>query len=57
MTETIRARGVIGWVWARILATGSFKGSFRGELMRFAQICKRDQASLEHAMDGSGDGR
>lgn len=55
MTETITTSGVLGWVWARVLATGSFRGSFRGELMRFAEICERDQLARERAMNLSGD--
>lgn len=55
MTQTITTSGVLGWVWARVLATGSFRGSFRGELMRFAKICERDQIARERAGKLSGD--
>lgn len=44
LTETIRTRGLIGWIWARILGTGSYTGSFRGELRVFAAICERGPA-------------
>jgi len=50
LTETITTSGVLGWVWARVLATGTFRGSFRGELMRFAEICEREQIlDVDHA--------
>jgi len=42
MTETIRTRGVVGSIWARILAAGSYRGSFRGELATFASLCGPD---------------
>lgn len=42
MTETVRTRGFIAGAWARILATGGYRGSFRGELRHFAAICERD---------------
>jgi hypothetical protein len=42
MTETVRTRGLLGWFWNRILSTGGYKGSFRGELLVFAGICERD---------------
>ena len=42
MAETVRTRGVIGWAWNRILSTGSYRGSFRGELQAFARICERE---------------
>lgn len=41
-TETIGTSGVVGWVWAAILGTGSYRGSFRGELGVFARICEQD---------------
>jgi len=50
MIETVRTRGALTWVWARILATGSFNGSFRGELAAFAKICERDQARRDRAV-------
>lgn len=45
MTETVRTRGVLGWLWNRVLSTGSRRGSFRGELQTFARICEREAAA------------
>lgn len=42
MTETVRTRGLIGWLWNRALSTGRYRGSFRGELDAFARICERE---------------
>lgn len=40
LTETVRTRGLLGAIWSGILSTGSWKGSFRGELATFARICE-----------------
>lgn len=45
MTETIRTRGVIGSIWAKILGSGTYKGSFRGELVTFGRLCMREAAA------------
>lgn len=42
MTETVRTAGLIAWLWNRILSTGRYRGSFRGELETFARICERE---------------
>lgn len=42
MTQELRTRGLISAIAARIFATGSWKGSFRGELREFARIAERD---------------
>lgn len=42
LVETIGTTGVVGWVWSAILGTGSYRGSFRGELAVFARICGQD---------------
>lgn len=42
MTETVRTRGLLGWAWNRILSSGSYRGSFLGELRVFGGICERD---------------
>lgn len=47
MTESIRTRGPIGAVWSRILGTGSYRGSFRGELETFARICANADGGRE----------
>lgn len=44
MTEAVRTRGVVGWAWNRILSTGGYGGSFRGELKTFKAICEREQS-------------
>lgn len=41
MVETVRTRGILAWLWNRILSTGRYRGSFRGELDNFARICER----------------
>jgi polyketide cyclase/dehydrase/lipid transport protein len=45
MTETVRTTGLISWLWNRVLSTGSYRGSFRGELRAFARICEREARS------------
>ena len=42
MTETVRTRGLLAWLWNRILSTGGYRGSFLGELRVFGGICERD---------------
>lgn len=44
MTETVRTRGLVAWLWNRVLSTGSYRGSFRGELRAFARIVEREQS-------------
>ena len=38
LTQTFRARGLMSRFWAGIFATGSYKGSFRGELKTFKRL-------------------
>ena len=45
VTQTFDTVGVIPAIAARIFATGSYKGSFRGELQAFRQISEREAAS------------
>lgn len=45
LTETFRTQGIIPAIAARIFATGSYKGSFRGELAEFGRIAERDWRS------------
>lgn len=54
MTETVRTRGLLGWAWNRILSTGSYRGSFRGELRAFAEICERDRRGLATSTNQAG---
>jgi uncharacterized protein YndB with AHSA1/START domain len=42
LTQTFVTQGVIPAIAARIFATGSYKGSFRGELETFKRICERE---------------
>ncbi len=42
LTQEFRTRGVVSAVAARLFATGSYKGSFRGELEAFRQIAERE---------------
>jgi diadenosine tetraphosphatase ApaH/serine/threonine PP2A family protein phosphatase len=43
MREAIHVKGLKGRLWAWLLSRGSFRGSFRRELDRFAQTCERDE--------------
>ena len=45
LTQTFRTQGIIPAIAARIFATGSYKGSFRGELAEFGRIAERDWRS------------
>lgn len=42
LVQTFRTRGVIAAIAARIFATGSYKGSFRGELNTFARLVEAE---------------
>jgi uncharacterized protein YndB with AHSA1/START domain len=42
LTQEFRTQGIIPAIAARIFATGSGKGSFRGELATFARIAERE---------------
>jgi uncharacterized protein YndB with AHSA1/START domain len=43
MREAIHARGFRTRLWASLLSRGTFRGSFRRELERFAQAVERDE--------------
>jgi uncharacterized protein YndB with AHSA1/START domain len=45
ITEEFRTHGVIPAIAARIFATGSWKGSFQGELNDFVRIAEREAAA------------
>jgi uncharacterized protein YndB with AHSA1/START domain len=42
LTQEFRTHGIVSAVAARLFATGSYKGSFRGELEAFRQIAERE---------------
>jgi uncharacterized protein YndB with AHSA1/START domain len=42
LTQTFRTQGIIPAIAGRIFATGSYKGSFRGELAEFGRIAEAD---------------
>ncbi len=42
LTQEFRTHGIVSSVAARLFATGSYKGSFRGELEAFRQIAERE---------------
>jgi uncharacterized protein YndB with AHSA1/START domain len=42
LTQEFRTEGVIPALMARIFATGSYRGSFRGELAAFAKLVELD---------------
>lgn len=44
LIQTFHARGLMSRLWARIFATGSYKGSFRGELNTFVRLVEADPA-------------
>ena len=45
LTQSFETEGIMPAISARIFATGSYKGSFRGELETFKQICEREAAA------------
>ncbi len=42
LTQTFEVHGLIPRIAARIFATGSYRGSFRGELATFVRIAERE---------------
>jgi uncharacterized protein YndB with AHSA1/START domain len=44
LTQRFRTEGLIPAIAARIFATGSWRGSFRGELATFAKLAEREAA-------------
>ena len=47
LTQEFRTRGVIPAIAARVFASGSWGGSFRGELKAFAKLAKRDASAAQ----------
>ncbi len=45
LTQEFWTNGIISAVMARIFSFGSYKGSFRGELMSFARLAEREARS------------
>jgi len=41
LTQVFRTRGIISAITGRLFATGSYEGSFRGELDKFRSIVER----------------
>jgi Polyketide cyclase / dehydrase and lipid transport len=42
LTQRLMTRGIVSAFAARLFATGSYKGSFRGELEAFRRLAERD---------------
>ena len=42
LTQEFRTRGIVSAIAARLFASGSYKGSFRGELAAFREIAERE---------------
>ena len=45
LTQRMETEGFVAAIMARIFALGSYEGSFRGELAKFAGIAERESAS------------
>ena len=52
LTQRFRTEGLIPAIAARIFATGSWRGSFRGELATFAKLAEREAAG-SHSPSGA----
>lgn len=46
LTQRMETEGVIAAIMARMFASGSYEGSFRGELEAFRKLAERDVASV-----------
>lgn len=44
LTQVFRTRGAVSAIFARLFASGSYKGSFRGELEAFRRLVERAPA-------------
>jgi len=49
LAEEFRTEGVVAWLFGRIFATGSYRGSFRGELNQFVRIAEREARQAARA--------
>jgi type II secretory pathway component PulF len=45
LTQTFKTIGVIPAISSRLFALGSYEGSFKGELQKFARIAEREAAT------------
>jgi uncharacterized protein YndB with AHSA1/START domain len=45
LTQEFRTRGIVSAIMARVFATGSYRGSFRGELEALRDLIQREEAS------------
>jgi len=43
LSQEFRLRGLMSRISGRIFATGSYRGSFRGELQAFKRMCEREE--------------
>jgi uncharacterized protein YndB with AHSA1/START domain len=48
LTQEFRTEGLIPAIAARVFATGSYRGSFSGELNAFAKLAERDANGVAH---------
>jgi uncharacterized protein YndB with AHSA1/START domain len=56
LTQEFRTDGLIAAIAARIFASGSYRGSFRGELRAFAAVAERESNRASTAPEaGSGE--
>jgi uncharacterized protein YndB with AHSA1/START domain len=46
LEETLETEGFVSALFARIFATGTYKGSFRGELEAFARLAERAEPEV-----------
>jgi uncharacterized protein YndB with AHSA1/START domain len=47
LTQVFRTRGFVSAIFARLFATGSYEGSFKGELEKFRGIVEREAAEAD----------
>lgn len=45
LTQEFQTRGIVSAIMARIFATGSYKGSFRGELETLRELIQREEGA------------
>ena len=56
LTQRFRTEGLVPAIAARIFATGSWRGSFRGELATFAKLAEREAAAPDPASGATRSG-
>ena len=52
LTQRFRTEGLVSAIAARVFGTGSWRGSFRGELATFAKLAEREAAAGMPLSDG-----